>query len=220
MKALVHGVERFRAEVFAQNRELFERLAGGQSPQALFITCSDSRVEPSLLTQSSPGDLFVLRNAGNIVPPYAPGPSAEAATIEYALEVLGVSDVVVCGHSRCGAMKALLDGPSGSLPAVHAWLAQAEPTRRVVQAAYGDRSGEERWNVAIQENVLQQLANLRTHPAVAAKLASGSLRAHAWVYKIETGEVFAYAGELGQFRPLGESEAGGLAKRTLGPLAP
>lgn len=215
MRSLVHGVERFRAHVFAQNRELFERLAGGQSPQALFITCSDSRVEPSLLTQSGPGDLFVLRNAGNIVPPYAPGPSAEAATIEYALDALGVSDVVVCGHSRCGAVKALLDGPSGDLPAVGAWLARAEPTRRVIRAAYGDRAPDEQWNVAVQENVLQQLANLRTHPAVAAKLARGALRVHAWVYKLETGEVFAYDAEAGQFRPLGETAPSGIARPAL-----
>lgn len=205
MKKLVTGFQRFRDHVFDEHRELFHKLASGQAPQALFITCSDSRIQPNLLTQTEPGDLFVVRNAGNIVPPYTPQGCSEAGTIEYAVDALGVRDVVICGHSQCGAMKALLaPEPPKELPAVAAWLQHAEPTRRVMRTAYADRPEEEQLNVAIQENVLQQLVNLRTHPSIAAKLASGQLRLHGWVYKIPTGEIFAYDPDSGQFRPLVE----------------
>jgi carbonic anhydrase len=216
MKKLVAGFQRFHDHVFEEHRQLFTKLAGGQSPQALFITCSDSRVQPSLLTQTEPGDLFVLRNAGNIVPPYGPVASAEAGTIEYAIEALGVEDIVVCGHSQCGAMNAILaDQPAAGLPAVSSWLLHAEPTRRILRDAYPELAPAERLNVAIQENVLQQIVNLRTHPAVAAKLACGRLSLHAWVYKIATGEVFAHDRESGQFRPLLEVRERRISARSL-----
>lgn len=216
MKKLVTGYQRFRDHSFEEHRELFTHLGSGQSPQALFITCSDSRVNPNLLTQTAPGDLFILRNAGNIVPPHGAAPNGEAATIEYAIEVLGVRDVVVCGHSQCGAMKALLDPePAKGLPSVRDWLALAEPTRRVIERCYGDRDPEARINVAIQENVLQQLTNLRTHPCVAAHLAAGDLRLHAWVYQITTGAVFAHDSREGQFRPLTEVTQPAVARRAL-----
>jgi carbonic anhydrase len=206
VKKLVSGYQRFREHAFAEHQQLFHRLGDGQSPQALFITCSDSRINPNLLTQTDPGDLFILRNAGNIVPAFGAAPNGEAATIEYAIEALGVRDIVVCGHSHCGAMKALLDPSSAqALPSVRDWLALAEPTRRLVSRCYGDRDPEEQLNVAIQENVLQQVMNLRTHPAVAAHLAADELRLHAWVYKITTGEVFAYDPAAGQFQALSAS---------------
>jgi carbonic anhydrase len=205
MQKLVTGIQQFRDHVFSEHRELFERLGKGQSPQTLFITCSDSRISPSWLTQTQPGELFILRNAGNLVPPYGSSAGGEAATIEYAVEALGVEDVVICGHSHCGAMKAVIE-PEGAkaLPAVSAWIQHAEPTRRLIQKSYLDRSPEEQLNVAIQENVLQQIANLRTHPAIAARMTTGKLRLHAWVYKITTGEVFSYDPGEGQFRPLSE----------------
>jgi carbonic anhydrase len=216
MKKLVAGFQRFQDHVFEEHRQLFTKLAGGQSPQALFITCSDSRVQPNLLTQSEPGDLFVLRNAGNIVPAYGPTPSAEAGTIEYAIEALGVEDVVVCGHSQCGAMNAILaDQPAAGLPSVASWLVHAEPTRRILRDAYGDRPPEEKLNIAIQENVLQQIVNLRTHPSVAAKLACGRLSLHAWIYKIGTGEIFAYDPGSGQFKPLLELRSPKISRRSL-----
>ena len=216
MKKLVTGFQRFRDHVFEEHRELFHQLASGQAPQALFITCSDSRIQPNLLTQTEPGDLFVVRNAGNIIPPYSPQGCSEAGTVEYAVEVLGVADIVVCGHSHCGAMKALLDPePPKGMPAVTAWLGHAEPTRRVMQTVYAERPADERLNVAIQENVLQQMVNLRTHPSVAAHLAAGKLRLHAWVYKITTGEIFAYDPETGQFRPLVEVSVDRLPRRAL-----
>lgn len=216
MKKLVTGYQRFRDHAFQEHRELFAHLSAGQAPQALFITCSDSRINPNLLTQTDPGDLFILRNAGNLVPPYGAGASGEAATIEYAIEVLGVSDVVVCGHSQCGAMKALIDPPtSTSLGAVKEWLALAEPTRRVIERCYADRDDESKVNVAIQENVLQQLVNLRTHPCIASHLAAGDLRLHAWVYQITTGAVFSHDMDEGQFRPLTEKAKPAVARRAL-----
>lgn len=217
MKKLVHGVHRFHTEVFNGQRELFTRLGRGQSPQALFVTCSDSRIDPNLLTQTQPGDLFLLRNAGNIVPAWGGPASAESATIEYAIEALGVEHVVVCGHSHCGAMKALITpGSTEGLPSVKGWLQHADATRRIVETCYADRDPEERLNVAIQENVLAQIGNLRTHPAVAARLAAGKLHIHAWVYKITSGEVFAYDEDAGQFRPLdGDAASAELFPRAL-----
>jgi carbonic anhydrase len=200
VQKLVRGIDKFKRDVYAPNKELFERLAEGQSPSTLFITCSDSRINPSLLTQTEPGEVFILRNAGNIVPAHGSVAGGEAATIEYAVSALGVSDIVICGHSFCGAMKGLLDPSSlESLPAVRSWLGHAEGTRAILRSNYADRKGDELLNVAIQENVLVQLQNLQTLPSVAARLASGNLNLHGWVYKLETGDVFGYDGESGQF---------------------
>ncbi len=203
MQKLLQGIHHFQDNVFSSQRELFERLAEGQHPDALFITCSDSRISPNLITQTEPGELFIIRNAGNIVPPYGAANGGEGATIEFAVVGLGIQHIIVCGHSHCGAMKGLLHPESlTGLPMMAAWLGHAEATRRIAQQKYEDRPAEALLNVAIQENVLVQLENLRTHPAVAAGLASGKLKLHAWVYKIETGQVFAYDPERGQFAPL------------------
>jgi carbonic anhydrase len=200
MQKLVHGLHHFQSNIFSSQRELFQRLADRQDPEALFITCSDSRVNPNLITQTDPGDLFILRNAGNIIPPHGAANGGEGATIEYAVSVLGVQDIIICGHSHCGAMKAILHPESiRDLPSVGAWLSHAEATRRIMREKYADRSGAAALTTAIEENVLVQLENLRTHPAVAARLASGRLKLHGWVYKIETGEVFAYDPQRGQF---------------------
>jgi carbonic anhydrase len=203
MQKLLQGIHHFQDNVFSSQRELFERLAEGQHPDALFITCSDSRINPNLITQTEPGELFIIRNAGNIVPPYGAANGGEGATIEFAVVGLGIQHIIVCGHSHCGAMKGLLHPESlKGLPMMAAWLGHAEATRRIARQKYEDRPAEALLNVAIQENVLVQLENLRTHPAVAAALAAGKLKLHAWVYKIETGEVFAYDPERGQFAPL------------------
>src|SRR5262245_40352885 len=138
MDKILSGAQRFRREVFPRNQQFFEQLAGKQQkPVALFITCADSRVNPNLITQTEPGDLFLIRNAGNIVPPYSPSGGGEIATIEYSVEVLGIRNIIVCGHSQCGAMKALLSGNGlEHLPAVKAWCSHAEATRRIVQRKY------------------------------------------------------------------------------------
>ena len=203
MQKLLQGIHHFQDNVFSSQRELFERLAEGQHPDALFITCSDSRISPNLITQTEPGELFIIRNAGNIVPPYGAANGGEGATIEFAVVGLGIQHIIVCGHSHCGAMKGLLHPESlTGMPMMAAWLGHAEATRRIARQKYEDRPAEALLNVAIQENVLVQLENLRTHPAVAAALAGGKLKLHAWVYKIETGQVFAYDPERGQFAPL------------------
>ena len=200
MLKLIHGVHKFQQEVFGGQKELFERLADRQSPHTLFITCADSRINPNLLTQSNPGEIFILRNAGNIIPSYGAPIGGEAATIEYAVTALEVEHIVVCGHSDCGAMKAILDPKRAEkMPAVRTWLNHAETTRRIIEENYPDREGPARMNTAIQENVLAQIENLRTHPSVAARTAKGSLRIHAWIYQIETGEVFSYDPAEGQF---------------------
>jgi carbonic anhydrase len=194
MQKLVEGIHRFQQEIFSLQQQLFQRLADGQNPQALFITCSDSRIDPNLLTQTEPGELFILRNAGNIVPPYGPTGGGEAATIEYAVSVLGVHDIVVCGHSHCGAMGGLLHPEQvAELPAVRAWLAHAEATARIMKENYQHlQDPKARLTATVEENVLVQLENLRTHPCVLAAMARHELTVHGWVYKFETGQVFAY----------------------------
>lgn len=209
MEKLVKGVHAFQEEVFRSEREMFERLAKGQSPETLFVTCSDSRINPNLLTGTNPGELFILRNAGNIIPPHAAGtPSGEAATIEYAVSVLEVQDIIVCGHSHCGAIDALLaPETTAALPAVRSWLGHAAETKQIVETRYGALSADARVSIAIQENVLVQIEHLKTLPAVAERLERGTLGLHAWVYLIETGEVYAYDRGTGQYVPLSEDVA-------------
>jgi carbonic anhydrase len=205
MQNLIQGIHQFRQEDFLPLQGLFEQLAKGQNPETLFITCSDSRIDPNLLTRSRPGDLFILRNAGNIVPPHGAASGGEAATIELAVAALGVKDIIICGHSHCGAMQSLLHPEQvASLPAVSSWLTHAEKARRIVRDNYGHLDGERLVTATVEENVLVQLENLRTLPAVGARLVRGDLHLHGWVYKIETGEVFAYELTSGQFVPLAE----------------
>ncbi|MBP5072588.1 carbonic anhydrase [Pseudomonas chlororaphis] len=194
MQHIIDGFLKFQREAFPKRSELFKQLATTQNPGTLFVTCSDSRVVPELLTQQEPGDLFVIRNAGNIVPSYGPEPGGVSATVEYAVAVLGVSDIVICGHSDCGAMTAIstckcLD----HLPAVANWLRHAE-SAKVVNAARSHVSDEARLDALVRENVIAQLANLKTHPAVALALEQGRLNLHGWVYDIASGDIAALDG--------------------------
>ncbi|MBI5513130.1 MAG: carbonic anhydrase [Deltaproteobacteria bacterium] len=204
MQKLIKGLHLFQQEIFRPRREFFEQLAEGQRPEALFITCSDSRINPNMLTQTEPGELFILRNAGNIVPAFgALRGGGEEATIEYAVGVLGVRDIIVCGHSHCGAMKAVLDPPDRqAFPSLARWLTHAESTRRIILENYAHLGEVERLTATVEENALVQLENLRTHPLVAAAVARKALRLHAWVYKIETGQVFTFDPTSGQYEPL------------------
>ncbi|MEU9629674.1 carbonic anhydrase [Streptomyces luteogriseus] len=197
MKTLLDRARTFRARVDFDS-VTYRKLAEGQYPEALFITCSDSRVIPAMITGARPGEIFELRNAGNIVPPYGrPGACGEAATIEYALEVLGVQDIVVCGHSHCGAMGALKSGDDlSSLPGVDAWLRLARPElTSVLETAPDDPSLPE----VSQGNVVNQLAALRSYPVVRQRLDSGRLRLHGWYYEVDTGFVHEL-GDEGDFR--------------------
>ncbi|MBS1953889.1 MAG: carbonic anhydrase [Cyanobacteria bacterium SZAS-4] len=205
MRKLISGLHEYQHHVFKAQKELFAKLSQGQSPEALFITCSDSRIDPNMLTQTEPGDLFVLRNAGNIVPPYGAGHGGEAATIEFAVDKLGVKDIIICGHSLCGAIKAVFNREVlADMPMLTAFLAHAESTRRIVLENYHDIDPEGLLNIGSQENVLVQVENLRTHPSVAARLAKGDLNIHAWMYKMETGAVFGYDAGDRQFLPATE----------------
>jgi carbonic anhydrase len=199
MQKLVHGIHQFQTQIFSSHKNLFERLGRDQAPETLFITCSDSRISPNLITQTQPGELFILRNVGNLVPPYESLGSTSAG-IEFAVSALQVKDIIVCGHSNCGAMKALLEPEQlGELPATKAWLAHARKTERIMWESYGHLKGNELLHATVEENVLVQLETLRAHPSVAKAVASGSLHLHAWVYKIETGEVFAFDPDRGQY---------------------
>lgn len=206
MEKLIKGIHKFQTTYFNKNIPLFKKLSTGQNPMALVITCSDSRVSPEMITQADPGDLFILRIAGNVVPPYgaSKGGGVES-TVEYAASVLGVKDIIICGHTQCGVMQALLNPESvKELPAVSNWLSHAESTRRIVKDSYSHLEYEALLRATVEENVLVQLENLRTHPAVAVRLAKGDLQLHGWVYKIETGEVFNYDPEEEQFMPISQ----------------
>lgn len=193
MEKLVSGFLKFRTEVVGKRKEFFSRLSQKQAPRALFITCSDSRVDPTLITQTEPGELFILRNAGNLVPPYGSMQGGSTATIEYAMAVLKVPHIVVCGHTDCGVMKALLHPEDVyDLPAVKEWVGQAETTRRLMREHYTDLEGEARLVKTTQENVRAQLDHLRTHPSVSLQLRKGNVDLHGWVYSIATGDVWVY----------------------------
>ncbi|MCQ4348534.1 carbonic anhydrase [Pseudomonas stutzeri] len=202
--SIVDGFKRFRREVFPAQEELFKKLATAQSPRAMFITCADSRIVPELITQSSPGDLFVTRNVGNVVPPYGQMNGGVSTAIEYAVAALGVRHIIICGHSDCGAMKAVLNPQSlESMPTVKGWLRHAEVARTVVAQNYARCDcGQEHLEMLTEENVIAQLNHLLTHPSVAARVASGQLFIHGWVYNIETSEIIAYDAESGRFLPL------------------
>jgi carbonic anhydrase len=199
MQRLIQGVQRFVREVLPGREGEFRRLAEGQSPSTLFITCSDSRIVPELITQTGPGELFVIRNAGNIVPPYTPDGGSEAAAVEYAVSVLRVQDVVVCGHTRCGAITAVRDRKSTSkLPAVRRWIRGAGLARRLFeQQSAADREAVLRR--AVEANVLEQLQNLMTHPAVAERVAEHDLTLSGWVFDLETGRVLMHCTERNEF---------------------
>lgn len=195
MQQLLKGIALFQSEVFNNNSELFTELSKGQKPATLLITCSDSRICPNMMTQSQPGDLFVLRTAGNIIPAYGAVQGGEAATIEYAVGALKVQDIVVCGHSHCGAMAALLNPKSlDAFPSVKSYLRHAEATRQIVDIQHSELENSDPCKLSrtIEQNVLVQLSNLKTHPSVAAAMQSGQVRLHGWVYSIETGEINSY----------------------------
>jgi carbonic anhydrase len=212
MQRLIEGVHKFRRGEFGNYRKLFRKLSqDGQNPHTLFITCSDSRVLAELITQSKPGDLFVVKNVGNIVPPAnAKGDTnSTAAAIEFAVETLRVSDIVICGHSQCGAISALLGkSPVGDeTPHLRDWLKLASPVLKMLEKDYAHLTeAAARENAAAEENVLFGLDNLHSYPCVQNRLADGSLQLHGWFFKIATAELFAYDPETRQFSPLVEQK--------------
>jgi carbonic anhydrase len=200
---ILKGLSRFQRRVYPKHRDLFQKLALGQRPEALFITCADSRIDPCLLTQTKPGELFICRVIGNVVPPYPDAIGGVSATIEYAVGVLGVPDVIVCGHTDCGVLKGVLNPePLKPLTSVSAWLNYAQPARKAVARYEKTRTAVEFLLTLTERNVVEQLRNLRTHPSVAARLEQGDLRLHGWLYDLGEGTVAAYDREQETFVPL------------------
>ena len=203
MQKLVKGIHSFRNGYFATHRQLFEQLAtSGQNPETLFITCSDSRVVPNLITNAAPGELFIIRNVGNVVP-RRDLPGGTAAAIQYAIEVLKVENIIICGHTQCGAMQAILNpARMENLEYVKRWLAQTERVRKVIEERYAHLGAEARVTAAVQENVLTQLENLREYSFIAERLEAGSLRISGWVFDLSSGEIFDYDPTSGEFLAL------------------
>lgn len=209
MDHVINGVSKFQKEVFPAKKAEFEKLANGQSPEVLFITCSDSRIDPNLVTQTEPGELFICRNAGNIVPPHSNQTGGMTASIEFAVAALGVSHIVVCGHSDCGAMKGAINPDAlTSLPHVREWLGHSRVATEVVKERCGcsELNATDHIALVTEENIIQQLQHLKTHPAVAAKIATGQVKLHGWFYNIETAEVLSYDESIGKFTPIEDAE--------------
>ncbi len=210
MEHVISGVAKFQKEVFPNKKAAFQKLANGQNPEVLFITCADSRIDPNLVTQTEPGDLFICRNAGNVVPPHSNQTGGMTASIEFAVAALGVSHIVVCGHSDCGAMKVAINKEAlSALPHVKEWLGHCRVATEVVKERCGcsELNAQEHLQLVTEENVVQQMQHLRTHPAVAAKIATGHVKLHGWFYNIETAAVTCYDEESGKFAPMSETYA-------------
>jgi len=202
MDHVVNGVAKFQREVFPAKADSFRELANGQNPEVLFITCADSRIDPNLITQTQPGELFICRNAGNVVPPHSNFTGGITASIEYAVAALGIEHIIVCGHTDCGAMKGALNPSSlEKLPHVKEWLGHCRAAVEVCQEQHGEL-GHEHLNCVTKENVALQIQHLKTHPSVAAGLSSGRIKLHGWIYNIETGEVLEYNQDTRQLEPV------------------
>jgi carbonic anhydrase len=210
MKKLIRGIVDFRKNVRPNVKDVFARLALGQRPDTLFIACSDSRVVPNLFASSDPGDLLVVRNVGNLIPPCdgSSDSSSEAAAIEFALQNLPITDVIVCGHSECGAMDALLRGRAQlASPFLKSWLRHADASlQRLDSAAPGD-AHLERHNRLSQLNVLEQIEHLKTYPLVRERMQAGRLHLHGWWFDIREADVYAYGAGDGGFHLIDEDYA-------------
>ena len=189
MEKILDGLKKFQQDIYPLHQERFAELANSQHPDVLFITCSDSRIDPNLITQSNPGELFICRNAGNIVPPHSNETGGMTASIEYAVSVLKVRHIIICGHSNCGAMKAAM-APDAveSLPHVKVWIDHARAAKESVEHKHGCVHDEHLPEVT-KQNIVLQLQHLKTHPAVFSRLSSGDLQIHGWVYDIKSGKV-------------------------------
>jgi len=204
VEEIIAGVRAFQRDVYPKYQELFAQLAAGQSPHAMVITCSDSRVDPFLFTQAQPGQLFVLRNAGNIVPEYGAFVGGVTATIEFAVVELRVPNIIICGHAGCGAVSGLLHPERiGHLPEVTDWLRHAAKARKLVDES-GGVDAPDAMERAVAANVEVQLDNLRTHPCVAHALETDKIQLHGWIYDFVTGMVQAYNPQTQQFAPLAD----------------
>ena len=209
IKTLIDGHSDFKSVKFKNNKERFKHLVEeGQDPKALFIGCSDSRVMPALITNSKPGDLFIARNIGNFVAPFNPSQNyhATAAAIEYAVSVLEVTDVIVCGHSECGAIAALYKKIEPTDENLHTikWLELGESAKRAALLSMRGKPEKEILDYTEKVSVIFQLENLLTYPAVKRRVEEGSLFLHGWHYDLKDGKIEYYDEELYEFRELSE----------------
>lgn len=219
MRKLIQGIVEFRKNAQPGYRERFARLALGQAPDALFIACSDSRVVPNTFASADPGDLFVIRNVGNLVAPagaggVSEGDSSEAAAIEFAVSKLNVIDIIVCGHSECGAMQALLDGRSSVEPVhLRSWLRHGEEALEQLARNRAPDPSLPRNNQLSQLNVLAQIEHLKTYPLIRERVAAGSLRLHGWWFELQHADVYAYEESEHRFAVIDEALAARLLTR-------
>jgi carbonic anhydrase len=203
MDRLVAGHKRFLKDVFPSKRDQFHLLAETQAPEWLFITCSDSRIVPDLILGTGPGDLFITRNAGNVVPVTAQDVDGVTATIEYAVDVLRVKSAILCGHSDCGALKAALDRKGlEALPKARRWLSHVEGAWTHRQPPNPIDGEHAELASLIRGNVVAQLLNLKAQPSVARAMVEGRLTVHGWYYDILTGRIEQYNEAAGRFAPL------------------
>lgn len=213
MRKLYKGIHKFQKSYFKKEEEFFKRLSNEQEPEVLFITCADSRVDPNLVTQSKPGELFIVRNVGNIIPPYdaIKDKNSVAAAIEFAVLMLKVTDIIVCGHSNCGAMEALYkdERELTNMPHLKDWLKLAAPVRNIVLKYYPETSSETRQRITEEENVLCQLHNIQTYPFVQEALNTGVLHLHGWYYNIGTGSIYYYNSSEDVFELISEQSMKG-----------
>jgi carbonic anhydrase len=209
VKNVLEGLTLFQQLAYPQHKDLFERLAKNQTPQAVFIACSDSRVVPNLMVQADPGDLFIIRNAGNIVPPAGSAYGGTTASLEYAIVALGIRDVILCGHSNCGAMKGVLNPEKlGDMPAVRQWVTYADLARRAAVEAHPDATDDEMLDHVVDYNVIAQIRNILTFPFVRPLVEKGELELYGWVYDIASGHVKGLDESGRRFVPLGSGEKG------------
>jgi carbonic anhydrase len=203
---IVQGVTRFQQEVYPAQRQLFEQVKHGQQPIAMFFTCADSRIDPAMLMQSRPGEIFIERTPGNIAPKYSDHVGGVTASVEFALLALHVPLIIVCGHTDCGVVKALLEPEQAAgMPALQSWMRHSLASRERLLREPRDISREEKLRLLTEYNVLTQLENLKTHPAVAAGLSKGDLALQGWVYNIGDGSISAADIESGRFELLGSA---------------
>jgi carbonic anhydrase len=202
MRRLIQGIIDFRKNLTEESRELFSRLALGQKPDTLFIACCDSRVVPNLFASTDPGDLFVLRNMGNLVPPVTSSQDdSVSAALEFSISSLKITDIVICGHSECGAMQALAQGVENFFTCPHliSWLKHGQPSLDRVKNGFIPDPSLSLHNQISQANVLQQIEHVKSYPFVREQLESEQLRIHGWWFDIARADVYSYEENLDQF---------------------
>ncbi len=208
MKKLIQGIVDFRKSLTDERRALFAKLALGQKPDALFIACSDSRVAPNVFASTDPGDLFVLRNMGNLVPPSTSEEASVQAVLEFSVLSLQVSNIIVCGHSECGAMIALTEGINTiTYPHMHSWLKIGETSLQKMNEGFSLDTNLSKHNQLSQINVLQQLEHISQYPFINERLSRGDIQIHGWWFDIGKADVYCYEPTLGKFVIIEEAEA-------------